>query len=58
MRAVQRDDVAAALDDVAGEVVGDRAAPGELRFAVLRRRIPGISQKMLSTTDNPSPVSR
>ncbi|MFF3334673.1 winged helix-turn-helix transcriptional regulator [Streptomyces sp. NPDC002888] len=25
-------------------------APGELRFAELRRRIPGISQKMLSTT--------
>lgn len=26
------------------------AAPGEVRFAELRRRIPGISQKMLSTT--------
>ncbi|MFJ5645643.1 winged helix-turn-helix transcriptional regulator [Streptomyces sp. NPDC093223] len=26
------------------------AAPGELRFAQLRRRIPGISQKMLSVT--------
>lgn len=25
-------------------------APGELRFAELRRRIPGISQKMLSAT--------
>jgi DNA-binding HxlR family transcriptional regulator len=25
-------------------------APGELRFAELRRRIPGISQKMLSVT--------
>ncbi|MEU6070753.1 helix-turn-helix domain-containing protein [Streptomyces sp. NPDC047082] len=25
-------------------------APGELRFAQLRRRIPGISQKMLSAT--------
>jgi DNA-binding HxlR family transcriptional regulator len=25
-------------------------APGELRFAEMRRRIPGISQKMLSTT--------
>lgn len=26
------------------------AAPDEVRFADLRRRIPGISQKMLSTT--------
>jgi DNA-binding HxlR family transcriptional regulator len=26
------------------------AAPGELRFAELRRRVPGISQKMLSVT--------
>lgn len=26
------------------------AAPGEVRFAELRRRMPGISQKMLSTT--------
>ncbi|MEV7602972.1 helix-turn-helix domain-containing protein [Kitasatospora sp. NPDC089797] len=25
-------------------------APGELRFAELRRRVPGISQKMLSVT--------
>jgi DNA-binding HxlR family transcriptional regulator len=26
------------------------AAPGELRFAELRRRMPGVSQKMLSAT--------
>ncbi|WP_116109738.1 winged helix-turn-helix transcriptional regulator [Amycolatopsis ruanii] len=26
------------------------AAPGEVRFAELRRRMPGVSQKMLSTT--------
>ena len=26
------------------------AAPGEVRFAELRRRIPGVSQKMLSVT--------
>jgi DNA-binding HxlR family transcriptional regulator len=26
------------------------AAPGEVRFAELRRRMPGISQKMLSVT--------
>ncbi|GGQ77674.1 hypothetical protein GCM10010216_44620 [Streptomyces flaveolus] len=26
------------------------AAPDELRFAELKRRVPGISQKMLSTT--------
>lgn len=26
------------------------AEPGEIRFAELRRRVPGISQKMLSTT--------
>ncbi|MBB5911414.1 DNA-binding HxlR family transcriptional regulator [Nocardia transvalensis] len=26
------------------------AAPGELRFAELRRRMPGVSQKMLSVT--------
>lgn len=26
------------------------AAPGEVRFAELRRRVPGISQKMLSQT--------
>ncbi|AZS83930.1 helix-turn-helix domain-containing protein [Streptomyces griseoviridis] len=27
-----------------------REAPGELRFADLRRRVPGVSQKMLSVT--------
>jgi DNA-binding HxlR family transcriptional regulator len=26
------------------------AAPGEVRFAEMRRRMPGVSQKMLSTT--------
>ncbi|SDH20518.1 transcriptional regulator, HxlR family [Pseudonocardia oroxyli] len=31
-------------------VVEVLAAPGELRFSELRGRIPGVSQKMLSTT--------
>lgn len=30
-------------------VLGE-AAPGEVRFAELRRRMPGVSQKMLSVT--------
>jgi DNA-binding HxlR family transcriptional regulator len=34
---------------MAVKVLAD-AAPGELRFAELRRRMPGVSQKMLSAT--------
>nr|WP_180217980.1 helix-turn-helix domain-containing protein [Streptomyces albus] len=34
---------------MAVKVLADQA-PGEVRFAELRRRIPGISQKMLSAT--------
>ncbi|NEB75674.1 helix-turn-helix transcriptional regulator [Streptomyces sp. SID14478] len=36
--------------EVASSGVRAEVAPGELRFAELKRRIPGISQKMLSVT--------
>lgn len=35
---------------MAVKVLAEEEAPGEIRFADLRRRIPGISQKMLSVT--------
>ncbi|GAA3165320.1 helix-turn-helix domain-containing protein [Nonomuraea salmonea] len=43
------DRVGAKWTSMAVKVLAE-AAPGELRFAELRRRIPGISQKMLSVT--------